>query len=82
MSILNGLIQIQFHAILKMTDEIKMRIVEELDNGDKVITYYSVKTIDNKYYYVYNDVNHGPFVEFDDAVQAAVQDLIPQTVSE
>ena len=65
-----------------MTEEVKMRIVEELDNGDKVITYYSVKTIDNKYYYVYNDVNHGPFLEFDAAVQAAVEDLIPQTVSE
>ena len=65
-----------------MTDEVKMRIVEELDNGDKVITYYSIKTIDNKYYYVYNDINHGPFLEFDLAVQAAVEDLIPQTVSE
>ena len=68
--------------MLKMTEEVKMRIVEELDTGDKVITYYSIKTIDNKFYYVYNDVNHGPFIEFDDAVQAAVQDLIPQPVSE
>jgi len=65
-----------------MTDEVKMRIVEELDTGDKVITYYSIRTIDNKFYYVYNDVNHGPFSEFDLAVQAAVQDLIPQPVSE
>lgn len=57
-------------------------MVEELDNGDKVITYYSIRTIDNKFYYVYNDVNHGPFQDFDDAVQAAYEDLIPQTVSE
>lgn len=65
-----------------MTEEVKMRIVEELDNGDRVLTYYSIKTIDNNFYYVYNDVNHGPFEDFDDAVQAAVEDLIPQPVSE
>lgn len=61
---------------------VKMRIVEDLDNGDKVITYFDVSQIDGKFYYVYNDVNHGPYREFDDAVQAAYEDLIPQPVSE
>lgn len=61
---------------------VRMRIVEDLDNGDKVITYFDVLEVDNKYYYVYNDVNHGPYNEFDDAVQAAYEDLIPQPVSE
>lgn len=55
-----------------------MRFVEELDNGDKVITYYGVKEIDKKFYYVYNNVNHGPFEDFDDAVEAAYEDLIVQ----
>lgn len=56
-----------------------MRFVEELDNGDKVITYYSVEQIKNKFYYVYNDVNHGPYEDFDDAVEAAYEDLILQS---
>ena len=55
-----------------------MKIVEQLDNGDKVITYFSVKMIDKKFYYVYNDVNHGPYGDIDDAVEAAYGDLIPQ----
>lgn len=55
-----------------------MRIVEELDSGDKVITYYSVKMVDKKFYYVYNGVNHGPYEDFDDAVEAAYEDLILQ----
>lgn len=59
--------------------ETNMRFVEELDTGDKVITYYSVREIDNRFYYVYNDVNHGPYEDFDDAVQAAYEDLILQT---
>lgn len=59
-----------------------MRIVEELDNGDQVITYFQVKMIDKNFYYVYNEVNHGPYDDFDDAVEAAYEDLIPQTVSE
>jgi len=59
--------------------EVNMRFVEELDNSDKVITYYSVKEIDNRFYYVYNDVNHGPFQDFDNAVQAAYEDLILQS---
>ncbi len=62
--------------------ETNMRFVEELDNGDKVITYYSVKMIDKKFYYVYNDVNHGPYEDFDDAVEAAYEDLILQTVTD
>jgi predicted Mrr-cat superfamily restriction endonuclease len=56
-----------------------MRFVEELNNGDKVITYYSVEQINNKFYYVYNDVNHGPYEDFDDAVEAAYEDLILQS---
>ncbi len=60
----------------------KMRIVEQLNNGDEVITYFSVEMIDKKFYYVYNDVNHGPYEDFDDAVDAAYEDLIPQPVSE
>ena len=62
--------------------ETNFRIVEDLDNGDQVITYFQVQMIDKKFYYVYNDVNHGPFDDVDDAVEAAYEDLIPQTVSE
>jgi hypothetical protein len=62
--------------------ETKMRFVEELDSSDKVITYYSVKMIDKKFYYVYNDVNHGPYEDFDDAVEAAYEDLILQIVTD
>jgi hypothetical protein len=62
--------------------ETNMRIVEQLDNGDEVITYFSVKMVDKKFYYVYDDVNHGPYEDFDDAVEAAYEDLIPQPVSE
>jgi hypothetical protein len=61
---------------------VKMRIVEDLDNGDQVITYFDVAMIDKRFYYVYNDVNHGPYDDFDDAVDAAYGDLIPQPVSE
>lgn len=64
------------------TNPVNLRIVEELDNGDRVITYFGVLEVDNKYYYVYNDVNHGPYSEFQEAVDAAYEDLIPQTVSE
>jgi len=60
---------------------VKMRIVEKLDNDDEVITYFDVSMIDKKFYYVYNEVNHGPYDDFDDAVQAAYEDLIPQSVS-
>jgi hypothetical protein len=62
--------------------ETKMRIVEDLDNGDQVVTYFEVKMIDKNFYYVYNGVNHGPYDDFDDAVDAAYEDLIPQPVSE
>jgi hypothetical protein len=55
---------------------LRMRVVEPLDNGDKIITYFDIINIDEKFYYVYNDVNHGPFEEIDDAVQAATKDLV------
>jgi hypothetical protein len=38
--------------------------------------------VEDKYYYVYNEVNHGPFDDFEKAVEAAYEDLIPQPVSE
>jgi len=60
--------------------ETKMRIVEKLNTGDEVITYFSVKMIDKKFYYVYNGVNHGPYEDFDDAVEAAYEDLILQSI--
>ena len=60
---------------------VRLRIVEEAGD-DEVITYFDILEVDDKYYYVYNDVNHGPYNEFDDAVQAASQDLIPDSVSE
>lgn len=53
------------------------RIVEEVGD-DKVITYFQVEQLNNKFYYVYRDVNHGPFATMDDAVEAAYEDLIPQ----
>lgn len=53
------------------------RIVEEVGD-DKIITYFQVEQLNNKYFYIYNDVNHGPFITMDDAVQAAYEDLIPQ----
>jgi len=62
--------------------ETNMRIVEQLDNGDEVITYFSVKMVDKKFYYVYDDVNHGPYEDFDDAVEAAYEDLILQAVTD
>jgi hypothetical protein len=57
--------------------ETNFRIVEKLDTGDEVITYFQVRMIDKNFYYVYNDVNHGPFDDVDEAVQAAYENLIP-----
>ena len=53
------------------------RIVEELDNGDEVITYFTVEEYDDGYYYVYNDNEVGPFPTLDDAVEGASADLVP-----
>ena len=39
---------------------VRMRIVEDAGD-DKVITYFDILEVDKKYYYVYNDVNHGPY---------------------
>jgi hypothetical protein len=60
-----------------------MRVIEEYETGDSVITEFDVEEIDNRHYYVYNGINHGPFSDFDSAVNAACEDLILQaTVSE
>jgi hemerythrin superfamily protein len=56
---------------------VRMRIIEELDNGDEVITYFDILEVESKYYYVYNEVNHGPYHAFEEAVDAAYEDLIP-----
>ena len=64
------------------TNPVNLRIIEELDSGDQVVTYFSVLELDNKYYYVYDDVNRGPYDDFQAAVDAAYEDLIPQPVSE
>jgi hypothetical protein len=52
------------------------RIVEELDNGDEVITYFEVDEYEDGYYYVYNEVEIGPFPTLDDAVECAQADLV------
>jgi hypothetical protein len=57
--------------------ETNFRIVEKLDTGDEVITYFQVRMIDKRFYYVYNDVSHGPFDDVDEAVEAAYGNLIP-----
>lgn len=59
------------------TNPVPMRFVEHLNNGEKVVTYFQILELDKQYYYVYNDVNHGPYREFDEAVRAATSDLIP-----
>lgn len=53
------------------------RIVEELDNGEEVITYFQVEEYDDGYYYVYNNTEVGPFHTLDDAVEGAQADLVP-----
>ncbi len=53
------------------------RIVEELDNGEEVITYFTIEEYDDGYYYVYNDNEVGPFPTLDDAVEGASADLVP-----
>ena len=47
------------------------RIVEELDNGEEVITYFQIEEYDDGYYYVYNETEVGPFPTLDDAVEGA-----------
>ena len=54
----------------------KFRIVEELDNGDEVITYFEIEEYGDGYYYVYNDTEVGPFPTLDDAVEGAQADLL------
>ena len=53
------------------------RIIEELDNGDEVVTYFTVEEYEDGYYYVYNDNEVGPFPTLDDAVEGASADLVP-----
>lgn len=58
------------------TNPLRMRIVEPLDNGDKITTYFDLLNLEEKYYYIYNDVNHGPFETPEEAVEAATKDLV------
>ena len=58
-------------------EKTNFRIVEELDNGEQVITYFEVGSVDNQLYYWYNDVQHGPFEDVEEAVNAAYENLIP-----
>ena len=62
------------HVIMEKTN---FRIVEELDNGEQVITYFEVGSVDNQIYYWYNDEQHGPFEDVEEAVNAAYENLIP-----
>ena len=50
------------------------RIIEELDNGEEIITYFTVEEYEDGYYYVYNDNEVGPFPTLDDAVEGASAD--------
>ncbi len=53
------------------------RIVEQLDNGDEVITYFQIHELDTGYFWEYNDEQNGPFGNMQDAVDAAYENLIP-----
>lgn len=61
------------------TNPVRMRIVEPLDNGDKITTYFDLLNLNEKYYYIYNDMNHGPYETPEEAVEAATQDLVINT---
>lgn len=52
------------------------RIVEELDTGDEIITYFEVEEYEDGYYYIYNNKEIGPFPTLDDAVEGAQSDLV------
>jgi hypothetical protein len=53
------------------------RIVEQLDSGDEVITYFEIHELDAGYFWEYNEEQHGPFANMQDAVDAAYENLIP-----
>jgi len=60
-----------------MMEKTNFRIVEELDNGEQVITYFEVGSVDNQIYYWYNDEQCGPFEDVQEAVNTAYDNLIP-----
>jgi|TARA_B100001996_G_C18633799_1_gene582842 hypothetical protein len=61
---------------------VNFRLIENLDNGDRVINQFIVEERLGEYYYNYNDEETGPFLNFDDAVKAASQFIIPGTIEE
>jgi hypothetical protein len=58
-------------------EKTNFRIIEELDNGEQVITYFEVGSVNNQFYYWYNDERHGPFEDVEETVNAAYKNLIP-----
>lgn len=58
------------------TNPMQMRIVEPLSNGDSVTTYFELLELNGKYYYIYDEVNVGPYDTPDEAVNAATEDLV------
>ena len=53
------------------------RIVEELDNGDEVITYFQIHDLVDGYHWEYDGKQHGPFGNMQAAIDAAYDNLIP-----
>lgn len=53
------------------------RIVEEFDNGEKIITYFQISESPEGYFWNYRDQSNGPFENVDQAVDSAYQTLIP-----